>query len=204
MNNDKLPLTSRLTNLSINDMMYGRHGMAGAKITGVYVLWALLLAGIGVTALVMLGAVALGVIAIAAPQYWPQGLQTDTVLRGFSLPTATGYGRAVYCSKLLLQGLMVGLVLVPLAGIVRTVITHAPFVHANVARLRIIAGVFAFVVVTRLIGPLLSPVGSTIWLQTAPSPQVDFYALSVALLGLTLAEVFREGLRLRIDAEGTI
>jgi hypothetical protein len=180
--------------------------MSMARYTGVYVLWVLLLVAVSMTALVMLATVMLGLIAVFAPEQWPHDLETYSAAGGLSgsLPTATGYGRAVFCGKILAQGLMVALVLGSLIGIVRTVIRRAPFVRQNVTRLRVFAGVFGLVVILRLIGPLLFPFWYMLMLEAAPAPRLDPYALSMALLGLTLAEVFREGLSLRIDAEGTI
>lgn len=169
-----------------------------------FLLWVLVTAALAVTGVFLAVIGVLGIVALAAPGYWPTILETKTILPGYALPTVTGYGRAIFCATYLVQGAAVVLVLVPLAGIIRSAVANDPFAGRNVTRLRVIASAFALIFVAHLVTSLVSPFWATVLLDQPPATPVDGRSLFMALLALSLAEVFREGLRLRADVEGTI
>lgn len=108
-----------------------------------------------------------------------------------------------------LVGLMlcatVALGLVPLLQVARTAMTGDPFVRANIARLRIIASAFLIIALGRLLLPLMLPSPASDLFQVQPTDaRLDAGPLFAALVIFVLAEVFREGVRLRDDVDATI
>ena len=94
-------------------------------------------------------------------------------------------------------------VLTQLIAILRTVRAGEPFVPANVAALRRIAGAMAALVVFQLVfGWLASAAERAAY--DVPASRFDGGLFLGMLVVLVLAEVFREGVRLREDVEGTI
>lgn len=89
--------------------------------------------------------------------------------------------------------------LLPLIQMLRSTAAGAPFTPANVKRLHWIAGTIAIAYLLQFALPPLLPFDS----QDIIKPMgVD--GVFAILLTLVLAQVFREGVRLREDAEGTI
>lgn len=81
----------------------------------------------------------------------------------------------------------------------RSTAAGAPFTLANVKRLNWIAGTIAVAYLLQIILPPILPFES----QGMVKPMgVD--GVFAILLTLVLAQIFREGVRLREDAEGTI
>ena len=89
--------------------------------------------------------------------------------------------------------------LLPLIQMLRSTAAGAPFTLANVKRLNWIAGTIAVAYLLQIILPPILPFES----QGMVKPMgVD--GVFAILLTLVLAQIFREGVRLREDAEGTI
>lgn len=89
--------------------------------------------------------------------------------------------------------------LLPLIQMLRSTAAGAPFTLANVKRLNWIAGTIAVAYLLQFVLPPLLPFAS----QDIIKPMgVD--GVFAILLTLVLAQIFREGVRLREDAEGTI
>lgn len=93
-------------------------------------------------------------------------------------------------------------VLLKLRQVMATVALGDPFVPANATRLRAIALALGGLLVAQSVGGLFMPAA----VQVAARSEFHFnFGLFLAtLVVLVLAEVFREGARLRADAEGTI
>ncbi|WP_294306970.1 DUF2975 domain-containing protein [uncultured Sphingomonas sp.] len=89
--------------------------------------------------------------------------------------------------------------LLPLIQMLRSTAAGAPFTIANVKRLNWIAGTIAVAFLLQFILPPLLPFESQDMIKPIGADGV--FAI---LLTLVLAQVFREGVRLREDAEGTI
>lgn len=111
---------------------------------------------------------------------------------------APGMAPAMIAVVLLVLVLVAG-ALLPLIGMLRSTAAGQPFVRANVRRLHIIAAVLATAFVAQIVLPLLLPAV----LVDMVKPMGAGFVFPL-LLTLVLAEVFREGVRLREDAEGTI
>ena len=92
--------------------------------------------------------------------------------------------------------------LTKLRAILGTIKDGQPFSAANVGRLRAIAWVLLGGVATQLV--LVLALSPRFQILGGRGDAVDFSGLFSALFALVLAEVFREGVRLREDAEGTI
>jgi len=89
--------------------------------------------------------------------------------------------------------------LLPLIQMLRSTAAGAPFTLANVRRLHWIAGTIAVAYLLQFALPPILPSDS----QDMIKPMgVD--AVFAILLTLVLAQIFREGIRLREDADGTI
>lgn len=87
----------------------------------------------------------------------------------------------------------------PLVQMLRSTAAGEPFTMANVRRLHIIAATIAVAFLLQLILPPLIPFAAKGMVK--PMGADGVFAI---LLTLVLAQVFREGVRLREDAEGTI
>lgn len=100
--------------------------------------------------------------------------------------------------------LLAGLVVVTkLIGMMRTVVARAPFVSENVARLRVIAAVMGASVLVQTIGGFLFNDAQRRFYDI-PVGRFDLGLFLGMLVVLVLAEVFREGVRLSEESEGTI
>ncbi|QXT37397.1 DUF2975 domain-containing protein [Sphingomonas sanguinis] len=89
--------------------------------------------------------------------------------------------------------------LLPLIQMLRSTAAGAPFTLANVRRLNWIAGTIAVAYLLQFVLPPILPFDA----QGMVKPMgVD--GVFAILLTLVLAQIFREGVRLREDAEGTI
>jgi len=89
--------------------------------------------------------------------------------------------------------------LLPLIQMLRSTAAGEPFTLANVKRLHWIAGTIAVAYLLQFALPPILPFDS----QGMVKPMgVD--GVFAILLTLVLAQIFREGVRLREDAEGTI
>lgn len=97
---------------------------------------------------------------------------------------------------------LAGIALWQLLGMLRSAAAGAPFTIANVRRLQVLAGVFAAVLLVQLFAFVLP--GPMYDLLNLRKNGIDSGSLLSALFALVLAEVFREGVRLREDVEGTI
>ncbi|WP_230483634.1 DUF2975 domain-containing protein [Sphingomonas sp. Leaf21] len=89
--------------------------------------------------------------------------------------------------------------LLPLIQMLRSTAAGAPFTLANVKRLHWIAGTIAVAYLLQIALPPVLPFDSQGMVK--PMGADGVFAI---LLTLVLAQVFREGVRLREDAEGTI
>jgi hypothetical protein len=89
--------------------------------------------------------------------------------------------------------------LLPLIQMLRSTAAGAPFTLANVKRLHWIAGTIAVAYLLQFALPPLLPFDSKDIIK--PMGVDGVFAI---LLTLVLAQIFREGVRLREDAEGTI
>jgi len=90
-----------------------------------------------------------------------------------------------------------------LRGMMKSVAAGVPFSIENVGRLRTIAATMgALLVVQTVAGLFVTTAQSTAY--AIPAGRFDFGLFLGMLVVLVLAEVFREGVRLREDAEGTI
>jgi hypothetical protein len=109
---------------------------------------------------------------------------------------------AVVAAALAVMLIVLGLAwaaLLPLIQMLHSTAAGAPFTLANVKRLNWIAGTIAVAYLLQIILPPILPFES----QGMVKPMgVD--GVFAILLTLVLAQVFREGVRLREDAEGTI
>lgn len=102
-------------------------------------------------------------------------------------------------AMLLLALAMAAGALLPLIAMLRSTAKGDPFTSANVRRLHVIAGVMAVGFVAQTILPWVLPFALTDMVK--PMGGGGIFAL---LLTLVLAEVFREGVRLREDAALTV
>jgi predicted acyltransferase len=144
---------------------------------------AILLASIGVLAVDAISPGALGAVHVNA-----QALDTRT----------PGVVAAALAVMLLALGLAWS-ALFPLVQMLRSTAAGQPFTTANVKRLNRIAATIAIAFVLQFALPPILPFES----QGMVKPMgVD--CVFAILLTLVLAQVFREGVRLREDAEGTI
>jgi hypothetical protein len=90
-----------------------------------------------------------------------------------------------------------------LRGMMKSVVAGLPFTIENVGRLRTIAGTMgALLIAQTFAGLFISTAQRTAY--AIPAGRFDFGLFLGMLVLLVLAEVFREGVRLREDAEGTI
>ena len=103
-----------------------------------------------------------------------------------------------------LESLVVSaVVLLALLRILKSAMQGAPFVAANITRLRWIAGAYAVSLAARFVVPPFVPAAVAAWLSST------HWSYNVGdggsmLVALVLAEVFREGIRLREDADATV
>jgi len=144
---------------------------------------AVILASVGVLIVDAISPGALGAVHVTA-----QALDTKTP--------------AVVAAALAVMLMVLGLAwaaLLPLIQMLRSTAAGAPFTLANVKRLNWIAGTIAVAYVLQILLPPILPFES----QGMVKPMgVD--GVFAVLLTLVLAQIFREGVRLREDAEGTI
>jgi magnesium-transporting ATPase (P-type) len=89
--------------------------------------------------------------------------------------------------------------LLPLIQMLRSTAAGEPFTSANVKRLNWIAGTIAVAFLLQFALPTILPLGAKDMVK--PMGVDSVFAI---LLTLVLAQVFREGVRLREEAEGTI
>ncbi len=89
--------------------------------------------------------------------------------------------------------------LLPLIAMLRSTMAGDPFTPANVRRLHIIAGIIATAYAAQMFLPFVLPASALGMVE--PLGGGGVFAL---LLTLVLAEVFREGARLREENEGTV
>ncbi|KTW15723.1 hypothetical protein NS258_04950 [Sphingomonas sanguinis] len=144
---------------------------------------AVILASVGVLIVDAISPGALGAVHVNA-----QALDTKT----------PGVVAAVLAVMLMALGLAWA-ALLPLIQMLRSTAAGAPFTLANVKRLHQIAGTIAVAYLLQFALPPILPFGA----QGMVKPMgVD--GVFAILLTLVLAQVFREGVRLREDAEGTI
>jgi hypothetical protein len=144
---------------------------------------AVLLAAVGVLIVNAISPGALGAVHVN-----PQALDVKT-------PSVVAAALAV---MLIVLGL-VWAALLPLIQMLRSTAAGAPFTLANVKRLNWIAGTIAVAYLLQFALPPILPFDA----QGMVKPMgVD--GVFAILLTLVLAQIFREGVRLREDAEGTI
>ncbi|MGE7205777.1 DUF2975 domain-containing protein [Sphingomonas sp. NPDC019816] len=144
---------------------------------------AIILASVGVLIVDAISPGALGTVHINA-----QALDVKT----------PGVVAAALAVMLMALGLAWAAVL-PLIQMLRSTAAGAPFTLANVKRLHWIAGTIAVAYLLQIVLPPILPFES----QDIIKPMgVD--GVFAILLTLVLAQIFREGVRLREDAEGTI
>lgn len=119
--------------------------------------------------------------------------------KGAIEPETAGEVFAVIAIMLLGLALVAG-AFVPLIGMLKTTAAGNPFDPANIRRLHTIAGVIAIAIVAQIVLPFALPakIAET---MVEPFSGSTVFAL---LLTLVLAEVFREGVRLREDAALTV
>ncbi len=161
--------------------------------------------------LIMLGLTAVGALVAIVGIVWtwwnpgtlweyPFKVQYSTVV--ISWPN-TAEARLAVCYVGLGLCTILAMALVPLTQLSRSAMTGDPFAMKNVGRLRIIACAFLLVAAGRILVPSVLPSPAYEIFQPA-HPHLDFGPLFAALVLFVLAEVFREGVRLREDAEATI
>ncbi len=161
---------------------------------------------------IMVGLLALATLAAAAGMVWtlfnPQTLWDDPLhIRyadhvNIAWPN-TAEARLALCGVGLLLCGIVATGLIPLLRLCRSAVAGNPFARENVGRLRMIALAFLLVALGQVAMPFVLPKAAQILFQPAES-HLDLGPLLAALVILILADVFREGVRLREDAEGTI
>lgn len=144
---------------------------------------AVILASVGVLIVDAISPGALGAVHVNV-----QALDTKT-------PTVVAAALAV---MLMVLGLAWA-ALLPLIQMLRSTAAGAPFTLANVKRLNWIAGTIAVAYLLQIILPPILPFESRGMVK--PMGVDGVFAI---LLTLVLAQIFREGVRLREDAEGTI
>ena len=146
-------------------------------------------------------AVALGVISSLPDGVFALITQSPLVTQRAAI-LSTGSGRLAFGAVTLESVVVTGIVLVTLLQLLRS--TRAtPFIAANVARLRLIAGAYAVSLISRFTVPLIVPAAVAHWLA-ATHWSFDVSGAAALLIALVLAEVFREGVRLREDHDATV
>lgn len=146
-------------------------------------------------------AVAAGTVVVIADRIAPGSVGTVMARGGATGPidlAAPGAAPA-FVAMMLVMLAVVAAAILPLIGMLKSTAAGDPFVAANVRRLHIIAGAIGTAIILQIVLPPLVPAGLAGMI--VPGHGSDVFAL---LLTLVLAEVFREGVRLREDAEGTI
>jgi hypothetical protein len=141
------------------------------------------------------------IFAYFAPGFMPPDLATkvDGIAVDLRQPMVAGTLLLYACVALAAMTV----ILVALTRIMKTVSTGDPFAAANVVRLRMIAKAMAAMIVFQALGGLLMPAAIGDQIRTQHG-SFNFGLFLGMLVVLVLAEVFREGARLREDAEGTI
>lgn len=151
---------------------------------------------LGLAALVGFGLVAMlfGIVLIAVqPSYWDQLVAAGLVIGGIDsqqMAVGLGFGMALTIGVLLLT--------LRLRKVLRTVAAGTPFHPDNPRNLRIVAGLLAAVTGLSMAAEIAD--------RSVPRDRIDFDLTSwlAVLIILVLAEVFREGARLKVDAELTV
>lgn len=142
------------------------------------------------------------VIAFGAPANWPREATLSTALPGFQLPTYYLPYRLISIGRQIATLGLAGLIVIPTAGLVRSLKNGEPFTSSNITRLRLVAlgcSIYG-------LGPLaISLVPMTIRVPLGLLYGfVNWPAIAMALIALALAEIFNEGMRLREDVQATI
>lgn len=148
-----------------------------------------------------------GLVIALAPDGWFDGVFIH-FRRGSGGTIMTSDTRLSIAATCLLIAVVIAAVAWPLLGIVRSAAHGTPFVARNVNRLYQLAGVFAVLTFGNfLIAAMfdaLPPIARLLFGVGTPQLHPRFSPAIMALILAVLAEVFREGVRLREDAEGTI
>ena len=168
----------------------------GTRLSGA--LYVLLLLGLVIVGLGLLVSAVIALMAFLRPDQLTGALSVGAQELSLRQP-ALGLVLAATIAALCLYA---GAVLVQMLGLLRSAAKATPFTEANVRRLRILAALFGVALVVQLAGFLLPSVVQDV--MNLREGAFDLDMLLSALFALVLAEVFREGVRLREDAEGTI
>ncbi len=161
---------------------------------------------------IMVGLLALATLVAAAGIVWtwfnPQTLWDAPLHIRYADHAAiawpnTAEARLTLCGVGLLLCGILATGLIPLLRLCHSAVAGNPFARENVGRLRMIALAFLLVALAQVAMPFVLPKAALILFQPAES-HLDLEPLLAALVILILADVFREGVRLREDAEGTI
>lgn len=162
-------------------------------------LYAAMLVGMGLMLLAALFGAIVTVVALVDPSVF-EGLRAringqDVFMRQPELALTVGLVMMVACTFFVA-------VLWQLVGLLRSAASGQPFTADNVRRLRILAALFATMMLVQLSTLIMPAIAQD--LLNARELRLDLGTLFAALLSLVLAEVFRAGVALREDVEGTI
>ncbi len=160
------------------------------------VLYYLLMALLGLVAVGLIAGTVVLLISLLAPELLPSAA-------GRAVESERPIDYQATAIRMLAALLLAGFVIVQLLALLRSAARGNPFVAANVGRLRTIAAVFGLLFLAKLILPVVLPASAVAALDLG-APDFDTGNLLMLLLTLVLAEVFREGARLRDDADMTV
>lgn len=160
-------------------------------------LYLVLMLGLGLAGLGVVVAVLVAIMGVVSPDLLQEtgsinGLAVQRDSPAFLAATGVMAAACLYAGAVILQ----------LMGLLGSAAAGTPFIGDNVRRLHVLSALFGVVLVVRLAAFLLpDTVQGVLHLSEG---RLDLGTLFAALFALVLAEVFREGMRLREDAEGTI
>lgn len=157
---------------------------------------------VGILALLILYDALLLLIALVAPAYWPKVNTLTTAIPGFELPTIYLPYRLLFVGRQVATIALAALIILPIAGIVRSLDKEGAFTSANILRLRLVAIGCAIYGLGPTLVPLI-PLSTRITLGFLHA-YVNFPAVAMSVVALALAEIFKEGRSLREDVQATI
>jgi len=162
-------------------------------------LYVAMIVGLGLMLLALIAGILVGVVALVDPTAF-ETLRTS--VNGQPVHLRQPQLALSIAALIMLAASFGAAVLWQLMGMLKSAADGEPFTPANVRRLRILAAIFATLTAVQLSAFLLpASVRDGLNMREA---NLDVGTLFAALLALVLAEVFRAGVALREDAEGTI